>query len=822
MTSIPNQLNITINTSIPGSQSIKYKPSMTIKNISKDDTAVLFDPLIKLNQSKINTVPEDLRKKQFFNKGLFESLKRHIGVKPFKSLIHATNNGVVDNNIKITLKTIFDDNSVIYIGDKPYVIADFQWTDGNWKIDTKQKRQEIDSSKITNPYLKQMVMNEEIASGESELEKLPEALVYGPNYTGYREPKPEEPKKEELKTETALVPIKMTKETETALVPIKTTKETETALVPTTTTKETETALVPITNSTTTESSVVPYENNKVPRLALERGVDERVEELTTDETDETDETGETGETSDEAINSQVIKPINKMVYSNSSLVLRNYFLNKNYYYLINSVYINSDENGQKFIKDSLKKMVTVDIKEKTKNLSISAYKYSVESIDIVKNSGGGDCFFIAVSDGINHYNYYNQNNRIISGIYGKNNNLFTPKYLRGLVYDFIESLDNIDDLLKNIAPLNAHMLNDIFRTQLKKIEELSEQKEVSSENYIDIAKEVYKSNNNFLVNNIINVPIHIDDYYSPFKPITKNYELKNYILSSEYWANHVAIEALCKKLNLNIITIEKAETISIPFALLKQGNNCNKYMFLYYKSGHFELVTFKYKYRQPKLNSENYITGYNTLIKRVTIFQKTDMPPIYMMFLIYGSYYCSLDSSNKEIFAFYKNIMILLDNLINNKILKDAIISDKFKEIFTTVFPNTKNVSTIGGAITSPYSKTIYPRTVYPTTPIKKKDETSKLAYQVTIDMQLYPGTSIPPEELKKLKCTQKWNSVQKSWSELTGKPYVIKPVYNQKTVKNKEDPKNKTEKNGVKQENETRKNKQTKGGQKTKKRLF
>ena len=87
---------------------------------------------------------------------------------------------------------------------------------------------------------------------------------------------------------------------------------------------------------------------------------------------------------------------------------------------------------------------------------------------------------------------------------------------------------------------------------------------------------------------------------------------------------------------------------------------------------------------------------------------------------------------------------------------------------------------------------------------------------------MQLYPGTSIPPEELKKLKCTQKWNSVQKSWSELTGKPYVIKPVYNQKTVKNKEDPKNKTEKNGVKQENETRKNKQTKGGQKTKKRLF
>ena len=44
---------------------------------------------------------------------------------------------------------------------------------------------------------------------------------------------------------------------------------------------------------------------------------------------------------------------------------------------------------------------------------------------------------------------------------------------------------------------------------------------------------------------------------------------------------------------------------------------------------------------------------------------------------------------------------------------------------------------------------------------------------------MDLYPGTSIPPEELPKLRCKQKWNSVLKAYSDFTGKPYVINPVY-------------------------------------------
>jgi hypothetical protein len=45
---------------------------------------------------------------------------------------------------------------------------------------------------------------------------------------------------------------------------------------------------------------------------------------------------------------------------------------------------------------------------------------------------------------------------------------------------------------------------------------------------------------------------------------------------------------------------------------------------------------------------------------------------------------------------------------------------------------------------------------------------------------MELKQGTSLSPEELSNAKCNSKWNSIRKSWSELTGKPYIIPPVYN------------------------------------------
>ncbi len=155
---IPSQLNITIRTSVPGYQKIEYTPSMTIKD--SIEKSVKFNPLINLNESKINNIPQEYRIKQFFNSDLFKSLLTHNGGKPAKNLVQATRYGYVDNNIKVTLNSIFPVGSVIYIGKNPYAIYDHQWTTGDWKIE------KIKDGNKTAPT------------------KLPQSIIVGNNYSG--------------------------------------------------------------------------------------------------------------------------------------------------------------------------------------------------------------------------------------------------------------------------------------------------------------------------------------------------------------------------------------------------------------------------------------------------------------------------------------------------------------------------------------------------------------------------------------------------------------------------------------------------------------
>jgi hypothetical protein len=151
MTSIPNELKINVRTSVPGHQVFRLEPSMIMKNVNKD-ASICFNPLIKLNKSVVDKVPEYLRKKQFVDKGLFDSLVRFTNSAPAKSLLDATKNGYVDNNIDVTLNTIMPGETVITIGGRQYVIVDLQWTKGSWKLDTKRKPVQYDINKITDPF----------------------------------------------------------------------------------------------------------------------------------------------------------------------------------------------------------------------------------------------------------------------------------------------------------------------------------------------------------------------------------------------------------------------------------------------------------------------------------------------------------------------------------------------------------------------------------------------------------------------------------------------------------------------------------------------
>jgi len=129
-------------------------------------------------------MPDDYRIKQFFNKGLFDSLLTHNGGNAAKNLIYATKAGYIDNNIKVTLNTIFPVNSVIYIGKNPYAIGDVQWTSGNWILNVKHNNDGIETNKINNSQSSNKLVKEEIIADKKLLYKFPNLVRFGNNYIG--------------------------------------------------------------------------------------------------------------------------------------------------------------------------------------------------------------------------------------------------------------------------------------------------------------------------------------------------------------------------------------------------------------------------------------------------------------------------------------------------------------------------------------------------------------------------------------------------------------------------------------------------------------
>ena len=835
-TIVPNQLNITINTSVPGFQKIIYKPSMTTKDIGKDDKAIQFDPLVKLNQTIIDKIPENLRKKQFFNRDLFKSLiaytnsnQSFFSSSPAKNLKQAQSQGYIDNNIKVTLNNIFPENSVIYIGDKPYTIADVQWTVGDMHIDTKKKKEDVDPSKITDVALYQTLLKDEITEGEQQLKQLAEldeTLIYGANYAGPKNtiisttpivaPKPAPPIPAPPITPSIPVPMPVQKSAPTPvqkpLLQIKAPEAPTPSL-------QIEAPQKPILNSTASELQQISNVTNDAeikpnPNVEIieERPVPPEVSRI--------------GPLED------VIEPIEKFNPSPKlATTTRNIFKNQNYYDLINGVFQLSEENVKGVIRDTLKKSTTIDIKEGN-NISLSAYKQSVGGVQIMETKGDGDCFFSAIAMAINYYNFYNQGNRIVSKLgdgitFGSGQNLFTQKYLRILVYNYIKNLKNLDDLLSSNAVANADTLNEKFKEGLQGLKEQNLDNDASE--YVQLASDIYKSNDNFLVQNVEAVPLIVDDYESPFKPIKKE-NLEKYILSNNYWANAIAINALCIELKLNIITFEliksqkrnSLDRLRIPFSNLLKNDTCyhwNKYLFLFLSNNHYDLITFKYFQKSPKQDITNTIFNYTNSFN--------DLPPIYILFIIYGSYYKNLTPENIENFNFKPEIMAAIDSVVSNKLSKDNADASEYYEQFKLFFPNSniqspKEQATKGGQppYRSPYRAPYYPpyrspyyapnRTPYAEQIMKKPDseDKSKLAYYITIDLQVYPGKSIPPNEIANLKCNNKWNAVRKAYSKLTGKPYVIPPIYNTtQTLKNREDnSNNKTQNNRAPEQNNAR----------------
>ena len=139
---IPNSLIIYIKTKIPNFYKLNYEPYMTVpKNTSR---TVYLDPLIKYYEGPIKNIPsqapENTLYTQFFEESEFDTMINRIlsryMQKP-RTFQEAYDERFIDNNIEITLNTLFKDNNLFYINNKPYTIVGSKWDAGNWQIDKK-------------------------------------------------------------------------------------------------------------------------------------------------------------------------------------------------------------------------------------------------------------------------------------------------------------------------------------------------------------------------------------------------------------------------------------------------------------------------------------------------------------------------------------------------------------------------------------------------------------------------------------------------------------------------------------------------------------
>ena len=173
---IPNSLTILVKTRIPNYSKIVYDPSMTVTT-SRSHT-VYFDPLVKYNRRIINNIlsyaPPEALYTQFFEANQFDSmiyrtLSSFFNMQSKIDLEDAAKNGTVNNNINLTLQTLFKPNNLFYINRIPYTIVDKHWTFGEWRIDTKP------DSKIVPPYSKFSTSKNARQEADKELEALEKA-----------------------------------------------------------------------------------------------------------------------------------------------------------------------------------------------------------------------------------------------------------------------------------------------------------------------------------------------------------------------------------------------------------------------------------------------------------------------------------------------------------------------------------------------------------------------------------------------------------------------------------------------------------------------
>jgi len=180
-TNYPKSLTILLNTRIRGYPKLKYEPSMSVPGARSE--TVYFDPLVRLNNSVAGSVPKGYPPSelytQFFDKGGFDSLiSRTLSSSLFgqgkRTIEQATDEGYVDNNIKVTLDQLFKSGNRFYIKGQPFTVNGYDWNYGDWKVGTKNIERRFATSGSSygegiNSMMQVQFSNQEEAVADQEL-----------------------------------------------------------------------------------------------------------------------------------------------------------------------------------------------------------------------------------------------------------------------------------------------------------------------------------------------------------------------------------------------------------------------------------------------------------------------------------------------------------------------------------------------------------------------------------------------------------------------------------------------------------------------------
>ena len=143
--SVPNALTIYIRTRLQDETRFKYKPGNTILNY--DGKTVYFNPLIKLSRTITRSIPDNVSRNylytQFFKESQFKGLLQRTlsnlsTAQPKRDINDPSIPSIIDNNISVTLDTLFASNNKFYMGQNIYTIYSYGWEQGAWKVDTKK------------------------------------------------------------------------------------------------------------------------------------------------------------------------------------------------------------------------------------------------------------------------------------------------------------------------------------------------------------------------------------------------------------------------------------------------------------------------------------------------------------------------------------------------------------------------------------------------------------------------------------------------------------------------------------------------------------